>query len=121
MERMVDGARRYPRRVRSGWAVLVAALLTLSSGLDATARNRGADGKFEKRVSSHFALYQDVAIDRTSGFDPGQYDAPIRGPKRVPTLASRGTSQGSGRARFRASNTCRKLGLPLLSNLDSRA
>ena len=67
MERMVDGARRYPRRARSGWAVLVAALLTLSSGLDATARNRGADGKFEKRVSSHFALYQDVAIDRTSG------------------------------------------------------
>ena len=33
----------------------------------AAAKNRGADGNFEKRVSSHFALYQDVAIDRTSG------------------------------------------------------
>lgn len=34
----------------------------------ATAKDRGADGKFEKRVSSHFFLYQDVDIDRTSGF-----------------------------------------------------
>ncbi len=34
----------------------------------ATAKNRGADGKFEKRTSSHFVLYQDVDIDRTSGF-----------------------------------------------------
>ena len=28
---------------------------------------RGADGKFEKRTSSHFNLYQDVAIDESSG------------------------------------------------------
>jgi len=28
---------------------------------------RGADGKFEKRSSSHFVLYQDVAIDESSG------------------------------------------------------
>jgi len=28
---------------------------------------RGADGKFEKRTSSHFVLYQDVAIDDASG------------------------------------------------------
>jgi len=28
---------------------------------------RGADGKFEKRTSSHFVLYQDVAIDESSG------------------------------------------------------
>lgn len=28
---------------------------------------RGADGKFEKRTSSHFVLYQDVAIDEASG------------------------------------------------------
>jgi hypothetical protein len=34
----------------------------------AAAKNRGADGNFEKRVSSHFALYQDVDIDRSSGF-----------------------------------------------------
>ena len=32
------------------------------------AKNRGADGHFEKRESSHFVLYQDVDIDRTSGF-----------------------------------------------------
>jgi len=28
---------------------------------------RGADGKFEKRTSSHFVLYQDVDIDDTGG------------------------------------------------------
>jgi len=28
---------------------------------------RGADGQFEKRSSSHFVLYQDVAIDESSG------------------------------------------------------
>jgi hypothetical protein len=33
----------------------------------AFARDRGADGKFEKRESSHFVLYQDVDIDKTSG------------------------------------------------------
>ncbi len=33
---------------------------------DAAARG-GADGKFEKRTSSHFVLYQDVAIDDASG------------------------------------------------------
>jgi hypothetical protein len=31
------------------------------------AQARGADGKFEKRTSSHFVLYQDVAIDESSG------------------------------------------------------
>jgi len=35
--------------------------------LAAEAQARGADGKFEKRTSSHFVLYQDVAIDETSG------------------------------------------------------
>ncbi len=29
---------------------------------------RGADGEYEERRSSHFVLYQDVDIDRTSGF-----------------------------------------------------
>jgi hypothetical protein len=33
----------------------------------ASGRNRGADGKFEKRESSHFVLLQDVAIDESSG------------------------------------------------------
>lgn len=33
----------------------------------ASAAKRGADGKYEKRTSSHFVLYQDVGIDRTSG------------------------------------------------------
>jgi hypothetical protein len=33
----------------------------------AEAQARGADGKFEKRTSSHFVLYQDVAIDQSSG------------------------------------------------------
>ena len=33
----------------------------------ATARGRGADGKFEKRESSHFVLFQDVDIDESGG------------------------------------------------------
>lgn len=33
----------------------------------AGAFDRGADGEFEKRTSSHFVLYQDVDIDETSG------------------------------------------------------
>ncbi|MGI9591160.1 MAG: peptidase MA family metallohydrolase [Myxococcota bacterium] len=39
------------------------------AGLAATAsaRDRGADGKFEKRESSHFVLYQDVDIDESGG------------------------------------------------------
>ncbi len=56
-----------PWRIRSGTAALLATLLAFASAFDVMARNRGADGNFEKRVSSHFALYQDVAIDRTSG------------------------------------------------------
>ncbi len=30
--------------------------------------DRGADGRFDKRTSSHFVLYQDVDIDETGGF-----------------------------------------------------
>ena len=30
--------------------------------------DRGADGKFERRTSSHFELFQDVDIDRSGGF-----------------------------------------------------
>ncbi len=34
----------------------------------AASAGRGADGEYEQRSSSHFTLYQDVDIDRTSGF-----------------------------------------------------
>lgn len=46
--------------------VLLCALLLASASV--AGRNRGADGDFEKRQSSHFVLYQDVDIDRSSGF-----------------------------------------------------
>ncbi len=46
----------------------VAVLLSATFADPAAAKNRGADGTFEKRVSSHFVLYQDVDIDRSSGF-----------------------------------------------------
>ena len=36
-------------------------------GLAGNAEARGADGTFDKRTSSHFILYQDVAIDEASG------------------------------------------------------
>ena len=35
--------------------------------LAASARDRGADGRFEKRESSHFVLFQDVDIDESGG------------------------------------------------------
>jgi hypothetical protein len=40
---------------------------TLAIAGAAHALGGGADGKYEKRTSSHFVLYQDVDIDRTSG------------------------------------------------------
>ena len=43
-------------------------ILCLLLAAPVAAKNRGADGHFEKRESSHFVLYQDVDIDRTSGF-----------------------------------------------------
>lgn len=54
------------RRLRAV-AVLMGAVLPVVSGT-AAARDRGADGEFSKRTSSHFVLFQDVDIDRTSGF-----------------------------------------------------
>ena len=48
---------------------LVAAIVGLLVAAPLGAKNRGADGKFEKRESSHFVLYQDVDIDRASGFN----------------------------------------------------
>jgi len=44
------------------WAIAV-----LAPG-DAAARDRGADGRFSTRRSSHFTLFQDVDIDRASGW-----------------------------------------------------
>jgi hypothetical protein len=40
--------------------------LTIAAGA-AHGRGGGADGRFEKRESSHFVLYQDVDIDETGG------------------------------------------------------
>ena len=53
-----------------GVGALAALLLALGSVVavsGASARDRGADGNYEKRTSSHFVLYQDVDIDRSSG------------------------------------------------------
>jgi hypothetical protein len=44
----------------------LALIVTLAS--NGYGADRGADGKFEKRTSSHFVLFQDVDIDRSSGF-----------------------------------------------------
>lgn len=43
------------------------ALLAVLFGPAAALAGRGADGEFEKRTSSHFVLWQDVAIDQTGG------------------------------------------------------
>lgn len=54
-----------------GCGILAALFFLVVIGLtagSATARDRGADGEFSKRTSSHFVLYQDVDIDRVSGF-----------------------------------------------------
>jgi hypothetical protein len=53
---------------RGLWAMGSVALyvaIALVPGL-ALGRDDGADGRFEKRTSSHFVLYQDVDIDETS-------------------------------------------------------
>ncbi len=47
-------------------APALALLLTLSGPADA--RDRGADGQFDRRESSHFILFQDVDIDRSGGW-----------------------------------------------------
>lgn len=67
-------------KVRSGWRisrarrstaatrVSAALLAALVLGSPAAARDRGADGRFDTRTSSHFVLYQDVDIDDSGGF-----------------------------------------------------
>ncbi len=53
-----------PRLPRVASLVLLGALLAWP----APAADRGADGRFDKRESSHFVLYQDVDIDRSGGW-----------------------------------------------------
>jgi Peptidase MA superfamily len=57
-------------RSATRWAS--AAALAAAAVLAAPAQgagDRGADGRFDERTSAHFALYQDVAIDQTGGFN----------------------------------------------------
>jgi len=54
-------------RVAAAAALCLWALAILAPG-SAAARDRGADGRFASRRSSHFVLYQDVDIDRASGW-----------------------------------------------------
>ena len=64
------GAAR-PRRRRAIGIRRPAALACLAAWVlcgPASGRERGADGRFEKRSSSHFTLLQDVAIDEAGGF-----------------------------------------------------
>lgn len=64
----------YRRVWRFDWtrsrSLSAAAALCLGLALASVgnAGDRGADGHFEKRTSSHFILFQDVDIDRSSGF-----------------------------------------------------
>jgi hypothetical protein len=48
--------------------LLVAGALGLLAAAPAAAGDRGADGRFDQRESSHFMLHQDVDIDETGGF-----------------------------------------------------
>ena len=52
-------------RLRSFAALL---LLLATFGSPAGAADRGADGDFDRRESSHFLLFQDVDIDRSGGW-----------------------------------------------------
>jgi hypothetical protein len=57
----------HPKMRRLPIPLLLVLFLALS-GSHASARDRGADGKFDKRESSHFVLHQDVDIDESGGF-----------------------------------------------------
>jgi hypothetical protein len=47
--------------------VVAVLLLALASPFGAVARERGPDGRFERRTSAHFALFEDVGLERWSG------------------------------------------------------
>ena len=53
-------------RSATRWASALLAVLVAGG---ASAGDRGADGKFERRESSHFILFQDVDIDRQGGWN----------------------------------------------------
>lgn len=65
---MDQGIERSPFwRWRPLLTVLILVLLVQFYPAASSARERGADGKFEDRKSAHFILYQDVAFDQHSG------------------------------------------------------
>src|SRR5262249_54096988 len=65
----MERPRRQRRPVSRALAALagVAALALVASF--ASAKDRGADGKFDKRSSAHFLLFQDVNISESGGFN----------------------------------------------------
>ena len=65
----MERPRRQRRPVSRALAALagVAALATFTS--PASAKDRGVDGQFDKRSSSHFTLLQDVGIKESGGFN----------------------------------------------------
>jgi len=48
--------------------LLLTLLVALVAAQGSHARDRGADGRFDRRESSHFVLLQDVDIDQSGGF-----------------------------------------------------
>jgi hypothetical protein len=50
------------------FCIAVIALAILAAAPPRAWADRGADGEYDERRSSHFTLFQDVDIDRTSGF-----------------------------------------------------
>jgi hypothetical protein len=54
--------------MRKACASLLLGVTLLGAAAPASARDRGADGRFDARSSSHFDLLQDADIDETSGF-----------------------------------------------------
>ena len=59
---------RHTPRIFENHLVSLLAVLAFLFASPVWAGDEGADGNFQKRTSSHFVLYQDVDIDRSSGF-----------------------------------------------------
>jgi hypothetical protein len=60
------GAARWRRGPAPSWRLLLLATAVLAAG-PARARDRGADGHFDRRESAHFVLWQDVDLDHRTG------------------------------------------------------
>ena len=56
-----------PYAPRQGIVLALSGLFFVLGTGPLTALDRGADGKFSKRDSSHFVLFQDVDIDESAG------------------------------------------------------